>query len=94
MSDRITGDSMGFTLKLLRGTGSTDGWKAGDPDQTRPGTEVTFADDFFALPDSYAQTLFLIGKLAAATPDISAAFVPKYVETVNLVRQGMGFPDP
>lgn len=93
MSERVTGTFSSNPLTLTRGTGSTDGWKAGSADQPRPGMGVTFADDFYAQADRHKQVLFLFRKLVEATPDISPKLHATYVEVADLLRQAIGFPD-
>lgn len=77
-------------LNLARGAPSVGtSWQSG------PGVNVTLGDDFFALNATpMAQVLFLFGKLVAATPDISPAFAPHYVDFLEAFRVQLGSPEP
>jgi hypothetical protein len=65
-----------------------DQWEPG------PGKNVTLTATFFALPDIAAKSDFLMTKLIEATPDISAEFVPKYLDIAKLIREQLGGVQP
>ncbi|HET9345993.1 MAG TPA: M35 family metallo-endopeptidase [Candidatus Limnocylindrales bacterium] len=64
--------------------GTPSKWAAG------PGSSVELSAAFFALPDDLARIRRLIGLLAAAHPDISAARRPSYVTAADQIRQQRG----